>query len=138
MSNWIFDQTMFDWFTFCFTCLRFWYVPRGHHIYFCAHFYDGFVPTFSGSADERLKEHRRALAVVNNTGHVLWLPAAIFKSTCTIDILYFPYDYQSCHMKFGSWTYDGYKLDVVFYQDIEVSHTGISGFYFNETLYFGI
>ena len=67
------------------------------------------------SADIRLKEHRDALAVISSNGDVLWVPMAIFKSTCHIDILYFPYDEQTCYMKFGSWTYDGYMLDIDFF-----------------------
>ncbi|ESN93689.1 hypothetical protein HELRODRAFT_88426, partial [Helobdella robusta] len=63
-------------------------------------------------ADQRLKEHREALAVISNTGSVIWYPPGIFKSTCWIDIIYFPFDVQQCHLKFGSWTYDGYKLDL--------------------------
>lgn len=69
------------------------------------------------SADQRLKEHRDAMAVVEWNGMVLWMPAAIFKSTCSIDILYFPFDIQSCDLKFGSWTYDGFKLDLDFYEN---------------------
>ena len=66
------------------------------------------------SADERLKEQREAMAVVSSDGSVLWLPPAIYKSTCSIDITYFPFDIQRCHMKFGSWTYDGFQLDIGF------------------------
>ena len=70
------------------------------------------------SADTRLKEHRDAMAVVNYEGNVLWLPAAIFRSTCPVNILYFPFDIQVCILKFGSWTYDGWKLDVNFHEDV--------------------
>ena len=59
------------------------------------------------------------MAVVQSTGSVLWLPAAIFKSTCSINILYFPFDIQSCGLKFGSWTYDGFKLDLDFHNQKE-------------------
>lgn len=52
--------------------------------------------------------------VLNNTGHTLWMPQAILKSTCPIDITYFPFDEQECKLKFSSWTYNGYKLDIVF------------------------
>jgi hypothetical protein len=71
------------------------------------------------SADTRLREHREAMAVVSSDGSVLWIPMAIFKSTCSIDITHFPFDVQTCNMKFGSWTYDGFKLDVDFYDDLE-------------------
>jgi len=66
------------------------------------------------SADERLKEQREVMAVVSSDGSVMWMPPAIYKSTCSIDITYFPFDVQGCHMKFGSWTYDGFQLDIGF------------------------
>ncbi len=30
----------------------------------------------------------------------------------------FPYDRQSCSMKFGTWTYDSSKVNLNFYRDI--------------------
>lgn len=36
----------------------------------------------------------------------------IFKSTCYIDVRWFPFDVQRCDMKFGSWTYGGWSLDL--------------------------
>lgn len=73
----------------------------------------------SFSADTRLKEQRDALAVVSHKGEVMWIPPSIFKSTCPIDITHFPFDIQNCTLKFGSWTYDGWKLDLIFYNGIE-------------------
>jgi len=46
------------------------------------------------SADTRLKEHRETMAVISNNGDVLWIPPAILKSTCAIDIKHFPFDVQ--------------------------------------------
>ncbi|KAL8577716.1 hypothetical protein ACOMHN_062330 [Nucella lapillus] len=66
------------------------------------------------SADDRLKERREALAVVENTGQILWMPQAMLNSSCAFDTLFFPFDQQQCELKFGSWTYDGFKLDVDF------------------------
>ena len=40
----------------------------------------------------------------------LHLVEGIFKSTCQIDITWFPFDDQDCEMKFGSWTYNGLKV----------------------------
>lgn len=75
------------------------------------------TPLVRSSADTRLKEHREAMAVVSNDGSVLWIPPSIFRSSCPIDITHFPFDVQTCHLKFGSWTYDGFKLDLGFYDD---------------------
>uniref|UniRef100_A0A3Q3VY14 Uncharacterized protein n=1 Tax=Mola mola TaxID=94237 RepID=A0A3Q3VY14_MOLML len=52
-------------------------------------------------------------ALLKYDGTISWLPPAIFKSSCPMDITYFPFDYQNCSMKFGSWTYDKAKIDLV-------------------------
>ncbi|KAK9874782.1 hypothetical protein WA026_005587 [Henosepilachna vigintioctopunctata] len=51
-------------------------------------------------------------AILHHTGKVIWNPPAIYKSFCDIDVEYFPFDEQTCLMKFGSWTYDGYTVDL--------------------------
>ncbi|XP_012284824.1 acetylcholine receptor subunit alpha-L1 [Orussus abietinus] len=51
-------------------------------------------------------------AILHHTGKVVWTPPAIFKSSCEIDVRYFPFDQQTCFMKFGSWTYDGFQIDL--------------------------
>lgn len=33
-------------------------------------------------------------------------------STCNVDVRWFPFDIQKCELKFGSWTYDGWLLDL--------------------------
>ncbi|XP_059490094.1 acetylcholine receptor subunit beta-like 2 isoform X1 [Neocloeon triangulifer] len=51
-------------------------------------------------------------ATLKYTGEVVWKPPAIYKSSCEINVEYFPFDEQSCNMKFGSWTYNGIQVDL--------------------------
>lgn len=46
------------------------------------------------------------------TGEIEWKPPAIYKSSCKINVEWFPFDEQNCDMKFASWTYDGKYLDL--------------------------
>ena len=78
------------------------------------------------SADTRLEEKRDALVVIEYTGNIVWIPQAIFKSSCSIDIRHFPFDVQHCKMKFGTWTYDGSKID------LELLYDNKKGFEFSD------
>jgi len=62
------------------------------------------------SADGNFEVTLSTKATVHNNGLVEWKPPAIYKSSCEIDVEYFPFDEQTCVMKFGSWTYDGFKV----------------------------
>ncbi|KAF7253130.1 hypothetical protein EG68_08434 [Paragonimus skrjabini miyazakii] len=66
-------------------------------------------------ADERLNERRPCNVRVYSDGTVLWGPMAIFKSTCSVEIRYFPFDQQKCHLKFGPWSYDGFRVNISFF-----------------------
>lgn len=50
--------------------------------------------------------------MVSSNGNVFWPPIVKLRSTCAIDITYFPFDDQLCRMKVGSWAYDGFQVDV--------------------------
>nr|QEM43365.1 nicotinic acetylcholine receptor alpha 7 subunit [Bradysia odoriphaga] len=64
------------------------------------------------SADEGFDGTYHTNVVVRHGGSCLYVPPGIFKSTCKMDITWFPFDDQHCEMKFGSWTYDGFQLDL--------------------------
>nr|XP_022902055.1 neuronal acetylcholine receptor subunit alpha-7-like isoform X2 [Onthophagus taurus] len=51
--------------------------------------------------------------IVSNNGEVVWLSHGIYRSSCDINVEYFPFDLQSCPMKWASWTYDGYQVELV-------------------------
>uniref|UniRef100_A0A4W4GXR2 Neuronal acetylcholine receptor subunit alpha-7 n=1 Tax=Electrophorus electricus TaxID=8005 RepID=A0A4W4GXR2_ELEEL len=73
------------------------------------------------SADERFDATFHTNVLVNSSGHCQYLPPGIFKSTCYIDVRWFPFDVQRCDLKFGSWTYGGWSLDL---QMLEADITG--------------
>ncbi|XP_065076757.1 acetylcholine receptor subunit alpha-like [Ochlerotatus camptorhynchus] len=64
------------------------------------------------NADGNFEVTLATKATLNYTGRVDWRPPAIYKSSCEIDVEYFPFDEQTCVMKFGSWTYDGFQVDL--------------------------
>jgi nicotinic acetylcholine receptor len=63
--------------------------------------------------------------IVNHDGVIGQIPPEIFKSTCKIDITWFPFDDQSCDMKFGTRTHHRLKINLSQREDASVD---ISGF----------
>ncbi|XP_078053342.1 nicotinic acetylcholine receptor beta2 [Augochlora pura] len=66
-------------------------------------------------------------ATLKYTGEVSWKPPAIYKSSCEINVEYFPFDEQSCIMKFGSWTYNGAQVDLKHMKQIQGNNMVESG-----------
>ncbi|KAF3839736.1 hypothetical protein F7725_018453 [Dissostichus mawsoni] len=57
-------------------------------------------------------------AVVSHDGSIFWLPPAIYKSACKIEVKHFPFDQQNCTLRFRSWTYDRTEIDLVLRADV--------------------
>ncbi|CAG9817985.1 unnamed protein product [Phaedon cochleariae] len=77
--------------------------------------YKAFAPieqTNIQGADGNFEVTLATKATIYHQGLVEWKPPAIYKSSCEIDVEYFPFDEQTCVLKFGSWTYDGFMLPV--------------------------
>ncbi|XP_074523221.1 neuronal acetylcholine receptor subunit alpha-7-like [Halichoeres trimaculatus] len=73
------------------------------------------------SADERFDATFHTNILVSHPGTCFFIPPGIFKSTCSIDVRWFPFDVQRCELKFGSWTYGGWSLDLKI-EDADISN----------------
>nr|XP_056719558.1 acetylcholine receptor subunit epsilon [Euleptes europaea] len=52
-------------------------------------------------------------------GSMYWLPPAIFRSTCSIEVTFFPFDWQNCSLVFRSQTYSAQEVQLTFGLDDE-------------------
>ncbi|KAK2853575.1 hypothetical protein Q5P01_006236 [Channa striata] len=57
-------------------------------------------------------------AIVLFNGSIEWLPPAIYKSACKIEVKHFPFDQQNCTLKFRSWTYDHTEIDLILKSEV--------------------
>ncbi|RXM99788.1 Acetylcholine receptor subunit gamma [Acipenser ruthenus] len=48
--------------------------------------------------------------LVDPSGYMYWLPPAIFRSSCAINVNFFPFDWQNCTLKFSSLTYNAKEI----------------------------
>uniref|UniRef100_A0A1I8FT32 Neur_chan_LBD domain-containing protein n=1 Tax=Macrostomum lignano TaxID=282301 RepID=A0A1I8FT32_9PLAT len=65
--------------------------------------------------DLRCRLHRQPdarLAMIDSNGTVFWPIPTKLRSSCKVDVTYFPFDEQMCDLKFGSWTYDGFQVNL--------------------------
>ncbi|XP_036410261.1 acetylcholine receptor subunit delta-like [Megalops cyprinoides] len=63
--------------------------------------------------------------LVYPSGYVYWLPPAIFRSSCAINVNYFPFDWQNCSLKFSSLTYNAKEISMHLKEDVD-AETGKS------------
>ncbi len=71
------------------------------------------------SADSHYEVTLMTKATVYFNGAIVWQPPAIYKSSCAIDVEYFPYDVQTCFLKMGSWTYSGFQVSNAYTTELE-------------------
>uniref|UniRef100_A0A914LGB2 Uncharacterized protein n=2 Tax=Meloidogyne incognita TaxID=6306 RepID=A0A914LGB2_MELIC len=65
---------------------------------------------YNNAAQQYLNEMTTAGVVYD--GNISLSMAGIFKSSCALDVRFYPFDFQNCLMKFASWAYDGTKIDI--------------------------
>ncbi|XP_061644515.1 neuronal acetylcholine receptor subunit alpha-9-II isoform X2 [Phyllopteryx taeniolatus] len=63
-------------------------------------------------ADDALSGPMDTNVKLRYNGEITWDAPAITKSSCVVDVSYFPFDSQECNLTFGSWTYNGNQVDI--------------------------
>ncbi len=66
----------------------------------------------SSSADDQFSSSMETNVVIRHDGQIMWDQPAITKSSCKVDVSYFPFDAQQCRLTFGSWTHNGNQMDL--------------------------
>ncbi|XP_075062503.1 acetylcholine receptor subunit epsilon-like isoform X2 [Mixophyes fleayi] len=62
-----------------------------------------------------------ANVLVYDSGYMYWLPPAIFRSACSLEVTYFPFDWQNCSLVFRSQSYNAKEID------LQLAHADIGG-----------
>ncbi|XP_004716231.1 acetylcholine receptor subunit epsilon [Echinops telfairi] len=58
-----------------------------------------------------------ANVLIDEGGQVRWLPPAIYRSACAVEVTYFPFDWQNCSLIFRSQTYSAQEVAFIFALD---------------------
>lgn len=65
------------------------------------------------NADDYTNGFMPCNVMLDDSGIVQWAPPAKLRSSCQVDITFFPFDWQTCKLKFGSWSYDKAQVDLI-------------------------
>ncbi|XP_047140447.1 neuronal acetylcholine receptor subunit alpha-10 isoform X1 [Hydra vulgaris] len=75
------------------------------------------IVLYNNVAEDRLFAENfgtlKSRVIVDNTGYTTWLTPLILSSNCDMNLKYFPFDTQKCPLKFGSWTHNMHRLNII-------------------------
>ena len=63
-------------------------------------------------AEELIPDFDRMRVLLRHDGSLHWEPGGIFRTTCDIDITYFPFDSQHCPLLVGAYSYYSTKMNI--------------------------
>lgn len=88
-----------DWNPASFSVCLFSWEGDGRVYTICYQLFLFFILILS-SIDGKFDVAYYANVLISSDGGMYWLPPAIYRSTCAIEITYFPFDYQNCTLAF--------------------------------------
>ncbi|XP_072023931.1 neuronal acetylcholine receptor subunit alpha-10-like [Amphiura filiformis] len=66
-------------------------------------------------------------AIVLPDGNVTWYAPVILTTSCKVKVRYFPFDSQSCQLRFASWKHDMSQLDILYSDDADAMQSVFHG-----------
>ncbi|CAG7784891.1 unnamed protein product [Allacma fusca] len=70
------------------------------------------VTLYNNAYPTEVDHYGSTLLVVNSYGRVYWIPPARLAAHCRLNLIRWPYDTHTCEFKIGSWTHDGFTVDL--------------------------
>ncbi|XP_047481122.1 neuronal acetylcholine receptor subunit alpha-6-like [Penaeus chinensis] len=81
------------------------------------------ISLYNNAEHSEVDHYGNVHLIVDPDGKVVWVPPAVFRAECPLDFTYWPYDTQKCQLFFGSWTKNGWEIDVqLFHNSTSIYH----------------
>ncbi|XP_074648644.1 neuronal acetylcholine receptor subunit alpha-7-like [Tubulanus polymorphus] len=62
--------------------------------------------------------HGKTHLVISSTGDISWIPPIHVRALCVFNVKSFPYDTNTCNLKFGSWTHSGQMINLTLANEV--------------------
>ncbi|XP_037781200.1 neuronal acetylcholine receptor subunit alpha-7-like [Penaeus monodon] len=82
------------------------------------------ITLYNNAEHSEVDHYGNVHLIVYPDGNVLWVPPSIFRAECTLDFTYWPYDTQKCRLFFGSWTKNGWEIDIQLFRNNTALYQG--------------